>query len=543
MYRSVLIIAAILIFVIACGSSVTESNKDADLRDFEFFDTGILDEGSEGIIDIWVYDSSGYDFGDNMEDVYQDVYLADEVFSDEGIEDTLLEDSYKDTSNIFDIIESEILIDSEEDIMIVDVVEDVYLDTGPDASEDTGFQYCKQGEKKQYQCMDGKLLDYCVCENKGCRPHCDKIGTESEGWYDCNGRLIKWASCAKCNVFCDAIGSKSEGWYSDCGGLIIWDQCAPDWFCLENPESRCGLLCSDSCDCPEEKPFCINGKCDDIAVISCSSDNMCPCGYYCEKSFCVEGKIECRSSCDCKDGYICVNRVCKAKLNKDCSREPCPCNSYCVKNPFGVDTCEKGCVDNCDCPSFAPICSGGICLSEIIFDCKGDDRNCPCGHRCVYGRCEKSDEYCDNSCECLNPLRQVCINDVCTGLLNNCKNDRECPCGEHCYRGSCTKDRECTTSCDCFENMICKNGICEQYVNYKCVEDNDCLCGNYCDMSSGLSGYCVTGCNDPCDCPSETPYCINGKCEGGDILPVVCKRDIDCRCNEVCINGKCLLKK
>ncbi len=590
-----IIFAIILSFLFgACGSSVTDISKDILLGDISFLDTGTVKDYSEPADTIT--DCIVCDFGQNT-----DVGITDESANDVLLTDSETEDAETDAPVLPDAISEDITgdflsFDGGTDDIIVDASEDVVntdagTDGGADVYEDAGSGYCTLGDKRDYKCPDGELIDYCVCENRGCKPRCDKIGTESEGWYDCSGQLIKWDFCAKCSAYCGALGSKSEGWYSDCSGLIKWDQCAPDWFCLESPESRCGLPCTDSCDCPKEKPFCINGHCDNSAVISCSSDNMCPCGSYCMKSFCVEGTEKCYTSCDCKQGYICVNNVCKEKLSSDCSNEPCPCNSYCAKNPFGVDTCQKGCLDNCDCPSAAPICSGGMCISELIFDCKGDDRNCPCNQICIYGKCVKSDELCGNSCECLNPLRQVCINNVCTDGISGCSNDSECPCGMTCIKGNCysadacrnscdCKEKEicrsgkcepydsnagcktdtdcpcnqvcasgvciiseplpCKYSCDCPKNMICKSGTCEQYVVYKCLNDNDCLCGNYCDLSSGNVGYCTSGCNDPCDCPAEKPYCVKGQCQTGGIIPVACKTDSDCRCREVCKGGECL---
>lgn len=605
-----LIFILFVIFFTSCGGSISDIGQDAGIVDIKLNDVNFEDVvkdtsadigGDTENVDILIYDSEQQDvIGDANEDALEDTAIIDsevdagvEQVEDAGNEDAILSDEF-----VVDVSE-DVLEDIQEDIAPLDVVEDINqdsgvdtgFDTGADTGEDAGTDYCKVGEKKYYQCPDGNMVDWCICDYKGCKPHCDKIGTESEGWYDCNGKLIKYASCAKCSVECDKWGTKSEGWYSNCDGLITWDQCAPDWFCLESPEVQCEQRCTDSCDCPDEKPFCVNGICDKIAVISCNNNNnLCPCGYYCDGKFCVEGSLKCKRSCDCKEGQICVNGACKDKFDDICTNEPCPCNFYCEKGSLGVDTCQKGCQNNCDCPSNAPICSSGMCVNNLIFDCKGDDRLCPCMQRCVDGECVKSDELCDNSCECINPLRQVCVNMVCTDGLPDCNSDQECPCGQVCKNGSCVSliecksscdcpknnicqngkcvlyndeqcktdldcpcefncinsacvpfsVHQCTYSCDCPENMICQNGNCEQYVTYKCLKDNDCLCGNYCDLSSGLSGFCITGCNDPCDCPNKTPYCVKGSCAPGGIIPVSCKSNNDCKCGEICKNGMCI---
>jgi putative hemolysin len=35
-----------------------------------------------------------------------------------------------------------------------------------------------------------------VCKKGGCMRSCGAIGTRSEGWYDCNDKLLFWDSCA-----------------------------------------------------------------------------------------------------------------------------------------------------------------------------------------------------------------------------------------------------------------------------------------------------------------------------------------------------------
>ncbi|MCX7958183.1 MAG: MSCRAMM family adhesin SdrC, partial [Deltaproteobacteria bacterium] len=232
-YKNLFLIG-LLFMISACGSSVSESEKDTGAKDIIFNDVDTTE-----------------DSGEVTKDVISDKGGADEVICDSGClpddsgtkDEGTTEDAGADglsSEDIFTDTASDVKEDTSggEDITISDTPEDIYSDTGiadsgsdagADVIEDVGSPYCKPGDKKQYKCQDGTLIDYCLCENKGCKPHCDKIGTESEGWYDCSGQLIKWASCEKCNVYCGALGSKGEGWYSDCGGLIKWDQCAPDW--------------------------------------------------------------------------------------------------------------------------------------------------------------------------------------------------------------------------------------------------------------------------------------------------------------------------
>lgn len=73
-------------------------------------------------------------------------------------------------------------------------------------------------------CMRGIFnKETCQCDLiKSCKPVCDYIGSNSEGWYDgCNNTLYHWDLCSKCTPECKYVGSNSEGWYSSCTGQLI----------------------------------------------------------------------------------------------------------------------------------------------------------------------------------------------------------------------------------------------------------------------------------------------------------------------------------
>ncbi|MCX7957854.1 MAG: hypothetical protein N3B13_02310, partial [Deltaproteobacteria bacterium] len=295
-----------IILVTGCGSTVTEpsgNEQDATLQDVV------------------------------LSDVIRDTVVKDTEPSD-AVQDVIKPDTQEQDAIVYpdgELEDTEPSSDTSADVVIEDAVSEdvVNSDSGTDASSsDTGIQYCKVGEEKLYNCPGGTTVTECVCEYKGCIPKCDKIGTKSEGWYDCEGNLIRFASCKDCKVECNAWGTRSEGWYSsDCDGLIKYDSCAPEWKCVEDPASLCKTYCKDSCDCPKDKPLCVNGICDSPILVGCNNNNnLCPCGQYCAGNICNPGTGQCFTSCDCKDAQTCVNGICKDKITNDCRNEPCPCN-------------------------------------------------------------------------------------------------------------------------------------------------------------------------------------------------------------------------
>jgi|GEM_PF-5973744 len=569
--KQVLIFLSIVLvaFYSGCGSTVTEQgSKDGDTTQ----DITLSDVIKDAAKDTNTLDT--------IEDVEETDAKEDIIIYPDGVsEDIVITDSESKDNEVI------------EDGSLEDAVSDdiISTDIGTDAgTEDTGSKYCNPGDEKPYTCPNGSTVAECICEYKGCQPICDKIGTRSEGWYDCEGNLIRYARCENCKVDCQAWGSKSEGWYSDCDGLINYDMCAPDWKCVEDPASLCKTYCKDPCDCPQDKPLCINGICDNPILVGCNNNNdLCPCGKFCSGNICEEGTAQCIRSCDCQNNQVCVNGTCKTKQTIDCTKEPCPCNQHCVESQF-QNICQNGCETNCDCPADNPICINGMCSKIQSPNCGNDNRNCPCMEVCINGSCQKSTDICDSPCDCKDSTKPSCINMICSEIPQDCSTDLECPCEQSCIEGQCKIVNRCLDACDCSgDNEICKDNICVPKLddfcssnsdcpcdymcqNLQCVKaqrckyscdcpqnsqppyicrdnfcqllgfidrcsvDNDCPCGNYCDLNQRR---CIKGCNDGCDCPSSTPYCVSNQCSQ---IPIsTCKKDSDCKCGEQCVNGKC----
>ncbi|MBI5525027.1 MAG: hypothetical protein HY897_01750 [Deltaproteobacteria bacterium] len=453
---------------------------------------------------------------------------------------------------------------------------------------DGGTVLCKPGDTRDYECPDHHFVPWCVCTPGACQPECQAVGSFSEGWYDpCSGQLIRYALCSQCASECREIGSKSEGWYDTCGSLlIIYAACAPSWTCKDHPETQCvaQIPCVGNCDCPPDRPLCRNSFCGDASILECMGDDtLCPCGQYCDGVGCVAGTKKCSNACDCAQGEICVNEVCRAKLDPSCVDEPCPCGQIC-RDIGPLNQCVAGCTNNCDCPDATPICIGGACGKLPGSGCGNDSRNCPCGQVCVNNLCEDAASACSTNCDCKDPKSPICRNGACAAQAARCTLDADCPCGQECGSNGCADiPPPCQTSCDCGLTEICEAGVCTPQLPGRCQDDNDCLCGQTCgslgrceaggqpcqrscDCPQGLvctnnkcvnplpgswcqtdaecpcqtycaGGFCAQGCNDGCDCPDTSPFCVNRKCTG--VVVGLCKADADCRCAEVCNNGAC----
>lgn len=58
------------------------------------------------------------------------------------------------------------------------------------------------------------------------KPYCVSYGaSDTEGWY-VKGKLIRNVRCSTCQLQCGEIGTRSEGWYDCDGRLIQWAGCS-----------------------------------------------------------------------------------------------------------------------------------------------------------------------------------------------------------------------------------------------------------------------------------------------------------------------------
>ncbi|GAB4288511.1 MAG: hypothetical protein Kow0090_00830 [Myxococcota bacterium] len=184
-----------------------------------------------------------------------------------------------------------------------------------------GYYECWIGDKKYEECPDGYsyLAAECLVQEA---PHCDAIGTRSEGWY-LGDKLITYANCTGCIAYCDGVDTDAqEGWYSSCDyKMFANDFCAPRWAYLDYYADPClRHYCKKDSDC-DEKRLCIQGEC-------VTPDNPCE-----------ELHGVCILSADCPDGYgkAPMGGGIHCNYGGECCLIKCDSNSFCPHNLSCID--------------------------------------------------------------------------------------------------------------------------------------------------------------------------------------------------------------
>jgi hypothetical protein len=186
-------------------------------------------------------------------------------------------------------------------------------------------------------------------------------------------------------------------------------------------------------------------------AISCTSDALCPNGFYCASGACTA----CATTCQTTE--TCVNGEC---IPASCGTQACPKGQGCVNNQCVDSTCLI-----VTCPT-GQSCAGGHCYPA---DCAG----APC----------LPDEICSGS---------QCTLTSCVGVT--------CTAPQICADGQCFP-----TTCNgssCAPGTACVNNVC---VDIHCVGVS-CASGTLC-----VSGNCLpTSCNGT-PCPVGA-VCVNNSC-------------------------------
>lgn len=195
---------------------------------------------------------------------------------------------------------------------------------------------------------------------------------------------------------------------------------------------------------------CVSGKCEGQKA----NNAACTTPYECSSGICSGGKCKttCMRTADCANGKICdLNTgTCIAPRSK-------ALNAACFQN----DVCQSGscynskcraCASNSDCITMAGAGSTGIL-----------------GGNCVSGVCQA---LLENRAECYTP--DQCKSGICAAITGTTKKcGTVCSKDEHCGNskicdlntGTCITPRSKDTNAACFQNEVCKSGLC---YNSKC---------------------------------------------------------------------------
>lgn len=244
----------------------------------------------------------------------------------------------------------------------------------------------------------------------------------------------------------------------DClSGVVGYGKC----FIKPGEEKGKCKECGVNGDCPADKPYCVEGKCqsDAPAGAKCDDDSDCPvtaglnrcfkdtgkCGECstdatCPVSapLCVMGKCQntnCSTSADCKgDKAYCVKGVCSVKCDADTQ---CPAGQVC-----DAESCKTKCTDDAGCGGTNPYCVSGFCTNTNCVtntNCAGTPQTpfCKLETGATRGLCTATPCESIFDTKCGNPYTSkgsyVCSNKSCV----ECASASDCGVGFSCNEKRC----------------------------------------------------------------------------------------------------------
>ena len=231
------------------------------------------------------------------------------------------------------------------------------------------------------------------------------------------------SACTKRQSACDALTPCDDGY--TCNSAL---QCE----CVDL--TRCGLQCTQDCECPTSLSCDANTSTCRVPLL-CLGDSMCeegelcselsesPRTYRCVIAGSAETGDDCSSSLDCRSG-TCLDSVC----HQSCvAHSNCPVGQYCDVQMGGRGACvvQTGCAL---CTSPEEICDGTVCdeFCTSSSECPGD---------CGLVPDSPYQGYCipilDGVCAPDEFLVISAIQDVC-GVHVACWNPQDCPQGYEC---------------------------------------------------------------------------------------------------------------
>ncbi|WP_437330134.1 outer membrane exchange protein TraA family protein [Sorangium sp. So ce381] len=313
-------------------------------------------------------------------------------------------------------------------------------------------------------------------------------------------------------------------------GLPNNNGCPGSYYC--NEAALCApcdtaLHCGESCSrCLNDTPFCID----------LNGSRAC---------------AECRTSEDCRDGFVCDPESHECKEEYECNIDPdCPRGEICVEHScVPCDTADRCAGNSCNCcpngisgaqMNCAAVEPGGVAM---CVECLVDDE-CPDGKKChtPTGHCvdeipsNAQPNCCGEGCvDCMHPEDPndpqsppvpFCLPGPVGTACAACRNDMDCADGQYCLSGECkecVKDRRCGPRCESCggDTPFCLGDFSELAVCVRCTSDEQCA-GTTCNRETH---ECDPGCM--ATCAEDTPHCDGEKC-------VECYADTQCPCGNTC---------
>lgn len=332
--------------------------------------------------------------------------------------------------------------------------------------------------------------------------------------------------------------------------------CGKNAICINTPGSFSCICKSHHFGNPYE--LCTQvaiSKCVEGNVCTCSHNNTCPDGFYCEKSLCVD---KCRKT------------VCGQ--NAICEEGQCVCLPGYIGNPSDI---QQGCAFDSKCVTDGDCKDNEICfqISRNVRKCVDSCSKLQCGPNslCVsanhQAHCICTEGYVGKP----NDIKSGCHlqqkpKEVECSINSDCKEPQVCvpvggmmKCLDLCTTVACSADEICnvlnnTARCDCKEGYLWNpvSSSCEQPSTPSCRNDNDCddnkscekdvlgvkKCVDHCSIfTCPQNSKCVTS-NHKTQCQCLDGYVGNPNDRDGCIAldKNQCTDDVQCRESEICKN-------
>ena len=163
-------------------------------------------------------------------------------------------------------------------------------------------------------------------------------------------------------------------------------------------------------------------------------------------------------------------------------------------------TANASCNFDSECPLGQVCGANDVCVTAPCSDCI-EGQICYRTEANPAGSCSAPE--CGSDADCVDKGGS-CVQGVCTD--EECQSNEDCGANEICnLANQCVEsDGTCTTDINCPDGQICSNEICRE----GCNENQDCVDGEYCDMTSRT---CQAGCRGDEDCAS-TQSCTDNRC-------------------------------
>lgn len=223
-------------------------------------------------------------------------------------------------------------------------------------------------------------------------------------------------------------------------------------------------------------------------------------------------QVSCQSDFDCPSDTFCD-----------------PGSNSCLAYDFGI------CLTDGDCPvgSYCDRADGG-CYIPAVAECRADT-DCLSGFECDFrDSCrpaEPGDCLVDNDCL----ANELCIENLCTPLVETCQFDFQCSAGFTCANNRCRL--LCGPGTICPSGTACEASLCQPIVG-ECVDSSDCP-----DLTTNcVEGTCLRRCDEGCDTAIEVcdpeGFCRPRTSPDPEAPTPFCRKDADCD-GSICLEGLC----